>query len=193
MDEAVAMTELTRRLQGGEAQAAEELFRLYAARLTHVAEQYINSKVGRREDGADVVQSVFRTFFRRSAAGQFRIDSKAQLWRLLVKITVLKAQAKGRFHTAARRDVAAEVPDEEQAWLVVAAGREPGPEEAAAFEDLVDTLLRDLPPEYGQVLEMRLGGLGVSEIAPELGVSRQTVYRMLALLQDRLSKIDPDR
>src|SRR3954454_16497945 len=108
MDDAVTLAELVRQLQDGDAGAAEELFRRYATRLTHVAEQYLNARVGRREDGADVVQSVFRTFFRRNAAGQFRIDSSIQMWRLLVKITVLKAQARGRFHTAARRDVATE-------------------------------------------------------------------------------------
>jgi DNA-directed RNA polymerase specialized sigma24 family protein len=89
--------------------------------------------------------------------------------------------------------VTAEVADEDQAWLVTAASRGPGPEEAVTLADLVETLLRDLPPEYSRVLEMRLGGLGVSEIAPELGVPRQTVYRMLALLQDRLVGIDLDR
>jgi hypothetical protein len=56
-----------------------------------------------RLDGEDVVQAVCRTFFRRSAAGEFRIDSSAQLRRLLVKITVLKARAWSRQHTAARR------------------------------------------------------------------------------------------
>jgi RNA polymerase sigma factor (sigma-70 family) len=192
MDDAETLAELVRHLQAGDSQAAEELFRRYAARLTRVAEQYLSSRVGRREDGSDVVQSVFRTFFRRNAAGQFHIDSSAQMWRLLVKITALKAQAKGRFHTAARRNVAAEVADEDQAWLVTAASGEPGPEEAATLADLVETLLSGLPPEYAQVLEMRLADQGVGEIAPQLGVSRQTVYRMLALLQDRLAGLDQD-
>ena len=49
-------------------------------------------------DADDIVQSVFRTFFRRAQAGEFRIDSSAQLWQLLVRITVLKAQ-----HQAGRK------------------------------------------------------------------------------------------
>jgi DNA-binding IclR family transcriptional regulator len=42
---------------------------------------------------------------------------------------------------------------------------------------------------YGEVLERRLQVQGepVTKIAPQLGVSRQTVYRMLNRLQHRLT------
>jgi len=142
--------------------------------------------VGGRLDGEDVVQSVFRTFFRRSGRGEFRIDSSAQLWRLLVQITLRKARAKGRQHTAARRNVAAEAPEGDAA-LVEALGREPSPDEAAAFVDQIEMLVRDLPPMHGQILEMRLHGDSVIDIAEQLRVSRQTVYRVLRLFQERLT------
>ena len=98
------IAELVERLRAGDPRAAEELFAAYAQRLTCLAEQQLSRKLAARLDGADVVQSVFRTFFRRSAAGEFRIDSSAQLWRLLVKITVRKARALARYHSAKQRD-----------------------------------------------------------------------------------------
>jgi RNA polymerase sigma-70 factor (ECF subfamily) len=168
------------------------VFARYAGRLVRVAEQHLSHRLAARLDGEDVVQSVFRTFFRRSEAGEFRIDSSAQLWRLLVRITVLKARAKGRFHTADCRTAQAEAGGDPDAVLTVACATEPGPAEAAALVDQIDSLLRGLPDAYARVLELRLSGDKVTAIAARLGLSRQGVYRMLNLLQDRLVAADPD-
>src|SRR5262249_31300306 len=143
-------------------------------------------KLAGRLDGEDVVQSVFRTFFRRCARGDFQIDSSAQIWRLLVKITVAKARAQGRYHSAARRNVAAE--QDPGDGLVEAVTEEPGPEEAADLVDQIEALLRGLPELHCRVLERRLEGHSVADIAAGLGVSRQSVYRILDLLQQRLSR-----
>jgi RNA polymerase sigma factor (sigma-70 family) len=179
--------EFTARLHGGDPRAAEELFARYAQRLIGVAEQQLSRKLAGRLDGADVVQSVFRTFFRRSAGGEFRIDSSAELWRLLVQITVRKARCYGRQHTASIRDVAAEAPGG-SALLAEALAREPGPAEAAALLDQVEALLRGLPPVYPELLRLRLEGHSVADTAARLGVSRRTVHRGLALLRQRLAR-----
>src|SRR5262249_20882797 len=134
----------------------------------------------------DVVQSVFRTFFRRSTAGEFQIDSSAQLWGLLVTITLMKARAKARHHLADKRDARAEQAAGAEDWLPQAIAREPGPAEAVILVDQIEALLRGLPALHGQVLERRLQGHHVTDIAAQLGVSRQTVHRVLNLLQQRL-------
>lgn len=163
----------------------DQVYARYAQRLCHLAEQHLSQKLAGRIDGEDVVQSVFRTFFRRSARGEFRIDTSADLWRLLVRITVLKARAKARHHTAEARDVAAELPGS-QARLMEAAGREPDPADAALLADQIEAVLRGLPPLYGEVLQMRLEGRAVTEIADQLQLSRRTIHRALNLLQQRL-------
>jgi RNA polymerase sigma-70 factor (ECF subfamily) len=180
--------QLVERLRDGDPQAAEEMFARYAQRLTALAEQHLSRKLASRLDGADVVQSVFRTFFRRSAAGEFRIDSSAELWRLLVLITLQKARAYGRHHRARVRDVAAEAPGGGAALLAEALTHEPGPEEAAALVDQIEGLLRGLPGLYCDLLQLRLEGHSVSDTATRLGVSRRTVHRALYLLQQRLSR-----
>ena len=182
------ITELVQRYLNGDHGAVDELFACYAQRLGRLAEQHLSRKLAARVDGEDVVQSVFRTFFRRSARGDFRIDSSAQLWQLLVKITIAKARAKGRYHTAAQRDVGVEQGNASEDWLIVAADREPSPDDAAMLLDEIERLLRGLPPLYCQVLKLRLQGHSVAEAAGRLGVSRQTVYRALELLQHRLEK-----
>jgi RNA polymerase sigma factor (sigma-70 family) len=188
MDAPNAIAELVERLRSGDPRAAEEIFARYAQRLTYLAEQQLSRKLAARLDGADVVQSVFRTFFRRSAAGEFRIDSSAELWRLLVKITLKKARAYGREHTAGMRDVVAEAPGGGAGLLIHAVAHEPGPAEAAALVDEIEKLLRGLPALYCDLLQLRLEGHSMSDTAARLGVSRRTVYRGLQLLQQRLNR-----
>jgi RNA polymerase sigma-70 factor (ECF subfamily) len=185
-----SLTEAVQRHREGDSDAAAAIYAHYAERLSRLAHQHLSSKVAARVDEEDVVQSVFRTFFHRSARGEFQIDSRAQLWQLLVRITVMKARAKGRQHTAAKRDVRAEQPGED--WLGAVAAGEPGPEEAAVLMDEIEVLLRGLPALYCQVLQRRLEGHRVAEIAAGLGVSRQTVYRALHLLEERLDRRGSD-
>jgi len=184
------ITMLIERLRAGDPQAAEKLFACYAERLRHLAGRNLSRKVAGRMDSEDVVQSVFRTFFRRNARGEFQIDSSAKIWRLLVKITLLKARAKGRYHTAEKRDVRSEtLPSEDAGWLQVLA-REPGPAEAAAFVDLIESLVKERPPLFREVLQLRLEGQGPTAIAKQLGISRQNVYQVLKQLQSRLLDFD---
>jgi RNA polymerase sigma-70 factor (ECF subfamily) len=194
MDSTDQTGEQLERARAGDPKAESELYARYARRLARLAEHHLSRKLAGRMDGEDVVQSVFRTFFRRSAAGQFHIDSSMHLWRLLVKITVLKARAKARHHTTAVRDVGAEAAEPVGEWLGDALAAEPGPDEAAAFLDQIETLLQGLPPFYRQLLELRLGGEQVADVARQLNVSRQTVYRALKVLQNRLLRsgsVDP--
>lgn|SRR5688572_29576188 len=179
-----ALTDLIPLLPAGDPAAARAVFDRYSERLVRLADRHLSKRLAGRVDGEDVVQSVFRTFFRREAAGEFRIDGSAQLWQLLVRITVLKARAKARFHTAGVRDASAE---RSPADGFDPATPEPGPDEAVILVDQIDALLRDLPPVYGQILGLRLQGRNVSDVADEVGVSRQTVHRALNLLQDRLT------
>jgi RNA polymerase sigma-70 factor (ECF subfamily) len=177
--------DLLRRLRAGDPQAAEAIFDRYARQLVRLADRHLSRKLAGRLDGEDVVQSVFRTFFRRSAAGEFEVDASDRLWRLLVTITLRKARAKGRFHTAVARDAGAEAGGDP--GPIEAAARDPGPIEAAALVDQIESLLQGLPPLYARMLDLKLRGHTVTDIAADLGVSRQTVHRAINLLQDRLA------
>ena len=75
---------------------------------------------------------------------------------------------------------------QDEAWLSNAVASEPGPLEAAALLDQIEQLLKGLPEAYCEMLTLRLEGNSRNEIAEKLGVSRQTVYRVLNLMQRRL-------
>jgi RNA polymerase sigma-70 factor, ECF subfamily len=174
-----------RHLCGGDPDGSEQLFARYASRLARLAERHLSRQMAARADPEDIVQSVFHTFFRRKARGEFRIDTTAQLWRLLVTITLREVRTQARRHTAGVRDVSAEVRDAEPS-LAAALSCEPGPEEAALLMEEIDALLRGLPERYGEILRLRLEGYSVAEIATRLSLCRQTIYRALDLLQQRL-------
>jgi DNA-directed RNA polymerase specialized sigma24 family protein len=177
--------DLVARFRAGDPTAADKLFTRFARQLADAADAALKHQNARRAaDGEDVVQSVFRTFYRRCRAGEFRIDSAGQLWRLLLTITLRKAYARARRPEPTGAD---------DAWLAEAVARDPGPADAAALGDLIATLLTDLPPEHARVLELRLAGHTVAETAAELRLTRQSVYRVLRLLQARLEEISDDR
>jgi len=172
--------------QAGDPHAQAAVVRRYADRLARLAEGRLHRRLAGRVDPEDVTQSAFRTFFRRAAGGQFRIDSSAQLWGLLARITLRKARGQARRHLAGMRDAAAEAGD---GPLALAAARDPDPADAAELLDHVAALLRGLPEVYGDVLGRRLAGESVADAAAALGVSRQTVYRALELLGDRATRL----
>ena len=95
---------LVDRWRAGDQQAARQLFDRYAARLMALARRQIGRRIAGRVDPEDVVQSVFRTFFERVKAGQFRIEEQDDLGKLLVRITVHKTLRKVQFHQAAKRE-----------------------------------------------------------------------------------------
>ena len=94
MEETPSRSSFIERLQAGDPKAEEQLYTRYAQTLIQVAQKNLGKVVKRRLDAEDVVQSVFRTFIRRNAEGEFQIKSSDKLWRLLVKITVLKRENK---------------------------------------------------------------------------------------------------
>jgi DNA-directed RNA polymerase specialized sigma24 family protein len=185
MSQADPVAEWVQRLQQGDARAAEMIFARYAEQLTRLAERHLSQRLAGRLDGGDVVQAAFRAFFTRAARGDFRLDNSPQLWRMLAKITLHKAWAASRYHTAAMRDVHAEELDGRALRALQPSAHGPGPVEAATQGDQIEALVRGLAPWYGEVLEMRLRGYAVAEIARQLDRSRQTVYRALQLLRQR--------
>jgi DNA-directed RNA polymerase specialized sigma24 family protein len=88
------------------------------------------------------------------------------------------------------RDVRAEVPADDEPARPETPAAEPGPEEQAVLIDQVEALLDGLPPQYGDLLRSRLEGRSVTDIAQEMGLSRQSVHRMLNLLQQRSEELE---
>ena len=173
------------RLRQGDSDASQELFDRYSGQLVRLATANIHPMLQRRFDGEDVVQSVFRTFFRRHQEIGFQIEQSQQLWQLLVALTLYKTRTHARKHTAAKRNVAVDQAIVDQ---LAASSGEPSPDEAIAMWEELGIVLDGLPDRTAEIVSMRLEGKARTEIAGELNLSRQTIHRLLKLVQDRLNQ-----
>jgi RNA polymerase sigma-70 factor (ECF subfamily) len=187
--------ELRSGLFAGNEDAAAVLFSQYAARLVALARARLGPRLRAKVDAEDVVQSAFRSFFLRCAAGRFDLDSPEHLWSLLVLFTVRKCGRQFDLYRAKRRDAGQEAQVE---WLHAPGGdalaqqREPGPEEAALLADAIEHIAAQLSsPLKRQIFELSLQGYSVAEIAEqtryyERGVERvrAEVHRLVEQLHD---------
>ena len=178
-----AFQSLQRGMETGDSNATQALFDQYARKLVALAGNHIHPALQKRFDGEDVVQSVFRTFFRRKALGDFQFEHSQQLWRLLITLTLFKTRSHARKHTADKRDARHDHPIDDELVLY----RQPSPHDALAMWEEIDLVLEGLPSQAADILALRLEGRNKSEIASELSLSRQTIHRVISLLQDRLS------
>jgi RNA polymerase sigma-70 factor, ECF subfamily len=167
--------------RAGNQEAARALFERYADRLVALARKHINQRLARRVDAEDIVQSVFRTFFRRAQTGELHLYDPDHLCALLARITIHKALDQISFHKAAKRNVNLDAdsgsPEHDVVGQVL--DQEPTPEAVNLFLDELEHLLGRLAPEEQKVLEMRMQGYSVEEIAQSLNTYDRKIYRLL--------------
>ncbi len=187
----VPSAELLARYRLHDPAAAEELFRRYAERLTRLAGSRLSRKLSARVDAEDIIQSAYRSFFLLAQDGEVVLRQSGDLWRLLVRITLRKVCRNARRHGADCRAV-----DREQPWPTdpdadhetIAFSREPTPADAVALIDEMRSLLAPLASLQRRIVEMRLQGHEVEEIAVAVERSPRTVRRTLASLGEELER-----
>jgi RNA polymerase sigma factor (sigma-70 family) len=183
---------LLARWREGDQHAATELYERYAERLIALARSRLSAKLAARFDPEDVVQSACRSFFARARAGQFALQQSDDLWQLLVAITLHKLRRQVKHHQADKRaidhEASAPTATETFGLPIQALARDPAPDEAAALTDVVEEIMRGSRPVDGRIIEMRLQGYTVEEIAAETRRSERTVWRVLEQLKQRLEQ-----
>lgn len=188
MSQTETSQQLVERWREGDQVAADELYRRYAERLCRLAEVQMDDRVRRRVGADDVVQSVFRTFFRRTARGEYSFVDSGALWSLLVRITLNKTRKHAAGHRAAKRDVGVEVHADSKGLSPEVIARDPSPEEAAVFVDELESLLSGLRDPEPEIVRRCLEGYSSPEIAAAVGCSRWTIRRVLARVGDTLKR-----
>jgi len=184
--------ELVARWQKGDQQAATDLFRRYADRLIALARSRLPAKVHQRVDAEDVVQSVYRSFFAGAKEGRYDLQRGGQLWRLLVTITLHKVYRQVTRNTRDKRAVGREKNIEDAEGLLAVPlsllAREPSPLEVITLTDEIEQIMRGLKPHYRRMLELRLQGYNVFEIADETKSGERTVRRVLDQVKQHLEQ-----
>jgi RNA polymerase sigma factor (sigma-70 family) len=183
---------LVDRWREGDQQAAVELFRRYANALIALARGRLSGKLAHRIDPEDVVQSVYRSFFAEAREGRYDLQRGGDLWRLLVAITLHKLNDQVKRNTSKKRAVEQERSfGSEDSLISMQAhlqGREPSPVEAVALADEVEQLMRQLSPLHRRMLELRLQGYYIDEIAGLTHSSERTVRYALEWVKQQLQQ-----
>jgi DNA-directed RNA polymerase specialized sigma24 family protein len=181
-------------LQAGDPTAVECLWGRYFERLVALARTQLRGAPRRAADEEDVALSAFDSFCRAAERGRFpELLDRHSLWRLLVTITLRKANALRRNEQRQKRgggevlgetelqgaaDSAADV------GLEQLLGREPDPELAAQVAEECRRLLGRLEDAALQSLALlKMEGYTNDELAARLGWGLRTVERKLRLIR----------
>jgi RNA polymerase sigma-70 factor (ECF subfamily) len=186
-----SFADLMDRLRRRDDDAASEVFHRYAHRLIALARLRLDARLRQKVDPEDVLQSVFKSFFLRHAAGRFDLDGWDGLWALLAVITVRKCGRINCFFRAAGRDAdvsAVSIGSEDGAAEPRGTG-EPSPEEATILAELVESLLRDLPERDHPVVVLGLQGHTAKEISTQLDRPERSIYRVLQRVRARIEQM----
>lgn len=177
------LADLVAQWQKGDQRAAAELFRCYVDRLTALARTQLSARLRQRVDAEDIVQSAYRCFFDLARAGRYDLEQGGDLWRLLVRVMLHKLDQHVQRHRAQKRSVEREASfgSEESLQGIQAniLASDPTPADAVALTDELEQALAALEPHQRLVVEMRLQGYQLEEIAAAQQCSERTVRRAL--------------
>lgn len=161
--------------------------------LHAVAARFLGPQVRSRVDPEDIVQSAYRTLYRRAksaaadAAGppppdpSSAPDDPGLLWKLLLTVTIRKAINKRIAELRAKRSAAATFSGDGPDWAGAVAAPTPAEvaEQAEAVADLKACLIRGFEyVAHQRIATLILEGLSAKEIAARIGCVERTVFRV---------------
>ena len=176
---------LVRRFRLGSQDAAALLHGRYARRLRGLVRARISPAMARRLDDEDIVQSAFGYFFEAVGRDGYDVPVGEELWGLLMVITLYRLRTRSAFHLAAKRDVRMTVDVES----LDHAARETDAGLSAMMDLTVREALGGLGESQRSVVQMRMDGYEVAEIAAKLGRSKRSVERILKECREVLGRL----
>jgi RNA polymerase sigma-70 factor, ECF subfamily len=180
---------LLARIHAGSEGAAGAIHERYAQRLLALTLAKSSPDLKVREDAEDIVQSVFGSFFRAAQNGLYTAPEGEELWGLFLVIALNKIRAKGAHHRAAKRDIRRTV-NEASPADDGASFDPPSDDESAAviLRMVVDEILDRLPSSHRDVLNLRIEGYEIAEIAVKTAKSKRSVERILQEFRKRIAE-----
>jgi RNA polymerase sigma factor (sigma-70 family) len=188
MSEQGTFADFMRRIRAGDEQAAVEMVRRYEPLIRReIRLQLEDRRLSRLFDSMDICQSVLKSFFFRTAAGQYDLDTPEQLQRLLVTMAKNKLASAARGQHRQRRDQR----------RVVGGGAEhlegvladvPTPSDVVAGKELLERFRQALSEEERQLADLRGEGLAWGDIAARLGGTAQARRMQLARAVERVAR-----
>ncbi|MEM7454099.1 MAG: sigma-70 family RNA polymerase sigma factor [Planctomycetota bacterium] len=183
--------QLLQRWRDGDESAATEMFERYVNRLCALARTRLSERMKRRVEAEDIVQSAYRSFFRR-AGDHYTLEKAGDLWRLLAAITINKVRGQVEFHTAQKRGIQAEesmMADQSMIRVSpIVISEEPKPDEAVVMVEQLTDVLSGLDDTQRAIIELSMQDQTVEQIAEEVQRSPRTIRRTIQQFREHLEQ-----
>jgi RNA polymerase sigma-70 factor (ECF subfamily) len=180
-------------LRTGDQSTLCEVYARYGVMLRGIADSRLAPGLKRRFDADDVVQSTFRTFFRRAQGGQFQFEDNQRLWNLLLAIALTKLREKSRYHSRKLRSIEREhvtgpvKPGDSTLPEDSFTASAPAPDAAVELADAYETFLTSLDEQERRLIDLKLQDRTNDEAAEALAISERSVRRILQRLEGKMS------
>lgn len=193
-----SVTDWIDQLRNGESSACEKLWIFFLARLTSMIAKRLETANNGVSDEEDVLIDTCEVCFRKIHEGKYpNIQSRDDFWKLLTKIAERKAIDQIRWtrkgvdqHRLDPYVVGLDDGEVGSSLIDSTPGSEPTPEFAAMVADESRYQLSRLEPKLAEVVQLRMMGFKIREIAIETQRSVPTVERYLKLVKEIWCKND---
>jgi RNA polymerase sigma-70 factor (ECF subfamily) len=181
------LTDVLKRIQGGDESAARELLQRFEPEVRLVVRRQLPRLLRSRFDSLDFLQSVWGSFFRRMRDAPTEFEDSRHLVAFLARAAKNKVIDEYRRAASRKNDMHREEP----LW---GDGHRPrdvpdpidSPSEVAQAREVFGRLRALMPDEKRAILEMKAEGLSSKDIGEQLGISERTVQRVLEDLRRRM-------
>jgi RNA polymerase sigma-70 factor (ECF subfamily) len=171
-------------VQAGDEGATREVHDRWSSRLIRLARARLGRSVASKEDAEDVVQSAYRSFFRRYGHRVTQFEDWAEVWALLATIAKRKCSTRRKYYHAGRRDARREMP----ITSCDAVSPELTAQDAAMLSETVDRLLNGLEEPERSIVLLSLQGYSAAEISTVVVRSERTVHRVRERVRSQLER-----
>lgn len=177
---------LIRRFREGSQDAASEIYLRYAKRLQATAKKQTSTDLAVRKGADDIVQSVFRTFFRRVAVGQYEVVDGEDLWKLFLVIALNKIRTAAEYHRAQKRDVRRSKSVDSDLYRALSGRQNDEQVAMLVLQMTIEDILEKIPESNRELVRYRIEGFSVAEVAEKSGRALRSVERVLQNFRSRL-------
>lgn len=160
----------------GEGHHIAEVYRQCAPLLVALAKRRLGRYLQARIDPEDIVQNAFVALLQSGRSGVPQIQDADALQRMLSRVVVREIHHTAEYHRAQKRNIRRDLGGNAVFAQVT---ESPTPLDATASADGFDRLFRHIPPGERQLVQLRLYGHRIADIARMTRRSRWTVRRAL--------------
>jgi DNA-directed RNA polymerase specialized sigma24 family protein len=181
-----SVTRLVVSVSAGQEEAMERLWKHVRGDLIRAARARLKGIKQNLADEEDIALSAFRSVCSLVVKKRLHIESRKELWRVLLTATIHKVIDQAR-REARRIPGGASIDIDDVASSVLS--HEPAPDVAASIVEQFDRFMNMLPDEtLREIVRHKVAGKTNAEIAEEMGTARRTVERKLEIIRRILSE-----